>query len=403
MKQLLSLLFALMGLTKICAETTVKATIVSPIDIEHYPVVLPIKNYENVKTGRVCINGKEIPCQVDDLDKDGTGDELCFLVNLKRKKPLDAIITLNPKTVVAYPAMTYAEMVLRNPKIKEKNKQDIYISAITIDKATVNPYNVLHHHGVAFENELIAMRIYMDKRQTIDLYGKYNKGLELHDTQFYTSEKQKSEGYGDDILWVGNSFGLGALRGWNGKDPTFVDPVAYRTQRIVTQGPVRTIVEIEDEGWAVDSCHEPLNMTLRYTLYACHRDVDVHVKFRQVPPCQLFSTGLVNIKGSSEFTDHNGLRGCWGTAWPANDTINWKKETVGLGICLPQKYIVKELSATNDNYGYVIRPVEKEINYKLTYSSANETYGFHDKKSWFDYLQTWKKTNDAVVKITVHK
>ena len=32
------------------------------------------------------------------------------------------------------------------------------------------------------------MRVYFDHRQTIDLYGKVNKGLVIRDTQFYPSE-----------------------------------------------------------------------------------------------------------------------------------------------------------------------------------------------------------------------
>ena len=403
MKQLL-ILFVACAATLVChAKTVLRTSIVSTVGMCHYPVVIPIKAYGKFLSGKVLVNGKEVPSQVDDFDNDGIGDEICFMMDLQREKTENVTITLNDDESKPYPAKTYAEMVLRNPKVKEKNKQDIYISAITIDKATANPYNVLHHHGVAFENELIAMRIYMDKRQTIDLYGKYHKGLELHDTQFYTSKEQKAKGYGDDILWVGNSFGLGALRGWNGTEPSYIEPVEHRTQRIVAQGPVRTIVEMEDNGWAVDSCQKPIDMKIRYTLYAGRRDFDVQATFRKTPYYNMFSTGLVNVKGSSEFSDHKGLRGCWGTAWPANDTVNWKKETVGLGIYIPKRYIVKELDATADNYGYVIKTIDKEINYKLTYSSANEDFGFHDKVDWFDYLKKWKRSNEATVKVTVHK
>ena len=61
---------------------------------------------------------------------------------------------------------------------------------------------------------MIALRIYFDKRQTLDLYGKKRKGLEIKDTQFYPDKQQLLDGYGDDILWAGNALGLGALRGW---------------------------------------------------------------------------------------------------------------------------------------------------------------------------------------------
>ncbi len=170
---------------------------------------------------------------------------------------------------------------------------------------------MLHHHGVAFENELVAMRIYMDQRQTVDLYGKYRKGLELHDTQFYTSAVQKAQGYGDDVLWVGNTFGLGALRGWDGSAPTMLSDVESRTQRIVAQGPVRTIVEMDDYRWTVAPGMRPVNMTVRYTLYAGHRDCDVTATFSRDMSASEFSTGIINVKSSTEFTDHAGLRGCW--------------------------------------------------------------------------------------------
>ena len=50
------------------------------------------------------------------------------------------------------------------------------------------------------------------------------------------------------VLWVGQTFGLGAFRGWNGKEPTLIDPVRSRTQRIISYGPLRTIVEVIDRG-----------------------------------------------------------------------------------------------------------------------------------------------------------
>ena len=231
------------------------------------PATLDLRKLKDVKSATVIVDGKEIPYQIDDLDGNGTNDELCFLVDLEGKQTKTATITLSDKANdKQWKARTFAEMVLRNPKVKEKNKHDIYLSSITIDKRTTNPYNVLHHHGVAFESELIAMRIYMDKRQTIDLYGKFHKGLELEQTQFYTSKEQKAQGYGDDVLWVGNTFGLGAFRGWNGTEPTLLEDVKHRTQRILTTGPLRTIVEVEDNQWTITPGAEPVNATIRYTL-----------------------------------------------------------------------------------------------------------------------------------------
>ena len=369
------------------------------------PATIDIRHLDNVKSAKVTVDGREIPYQIDDLDGNGHNDELCFLVDLEAKETKTATVTLNdtPENN-SWESRTYAEIVLRNPNVKEKNKHDIYLSAISIDRKTANPYNVLHHHGVAFENELIGMRIYMDKRQTIDLYGKFHKGLEIKQTQFYTSKEQKAQGFGDDVLWVGNTYGLGAFRGWDGNKPTMIDDVAHRTQRIVATGPLRTIVEIEDNQWRIMPEDAPVNATIRYTLYAGHRDFDVDIRFSRNMEGRDFSTGIINVKNSTEYTDHKGLRGCWGTDWPAGnkDTVNWKRETVGLGIYVPDQYRRMEVVADKDNYAYVIKTDNNTIRYSLVYTSDNEDFGYHSEKDWFEFLKEWKKQKTVQPTVTIH-
>ena len=257
---------------------------------------------------------------------------------------------------------------------------------------------------MCFESELNGIRVYFDKRQTLDIYGKKLHRLELQQTQFYTSAEQKQEYYGDDVLWVGNTFGLGAFRGWNGNEPTMIDPVKSRTQRIISYGPLRTIVEIIDRGWTIDPQQKPLNMVIRYTQYAGHRDTDVNIEFDRDASEYVFSTGIIDVKGSEEYSDHKGTRACWGTDWPASDTINWNRETVGLAINLPQQNIIEEKARDpkgkqqqGGNYTFVIKANGTKLNYKVAYCSANEKEGFRSAKEWFDWVKAWKKETDTPV------
>lgn len=356
------------------------------------PVIVSLKEYGDIRSALVTFEGQEIPCQLDDLDQDDVFDELCFLVDLKGKETKKYEIRLfdegEPRP---YPARVFAEMLIRNDKVKEKNKHNNFIESITARGDCANSYNIQHHHGVDFESEFNGIRIYFDKRQTLDLYGKFQKRLELEATQFYTQPDQKAEGYGDDVLWVGNTFGLGAFRGWDGKEPTMIEPVRSRTQRIISYGPLRTIVEVFDRCWKPDADKPAFNMTIRYTQYAGHRDTDVDVFFNKNVADRLFSTGIINVKGSEEFSDKNGLRACWGTDWPSSDTINWKRETVGLGICIPMKYIKSEEPANKDNYAFVVGTDNDHLSYKVIYASDNETFGYHSAKEWFEFLKEWKK------------
>ena len=391
-----NMILAIMALVSatMTAQETMTVSVSNPMKKERtdQPVVLSLKKYGDVRSATVTADGKEIPCQLDDIDQDDQFDELCFLADLNKKETKSYTVTLYYKGEPRpYPARVYAEMLMRNDKVKEKNRHNNYIESITARGDCANSYNLQHHHGVDFESELNGIRIYFDKRQTLDLYGKFKKGLELKETQFYTSAEQKQQGYGDDVLWVGNTFGLGAFRGWDGKEPTMIDPVRSRTQRVISYGPLRTIVELVDRGWQANASKAPVNMTIRYTQYAGHRDTDVDVFFNKDVSDYRFSTGIINVKGSEEFSDKRGLRACWGTDFPSTDTVKWNRETVGLAVCIPQKYIVSEEPANKDNYPFVVGTKGQQLSYKVIYTSANETFGYHSAKEWFDFLKEWKK------------
>lgn len=399
------------------AQQNISISVTNPLaaDRTDQPVVISLADYGEVRRVIVTCDGAEIPCQLDDLDQDEVYDELCFLADLKGKQRKNYSVELyydQCDEPSKYPARVFTEMLIRNDKVKEKNKHNNFIESITARGDCANSYNLQHHHGVDFESELNGIRIYFDKRQTLDLYGKFQKRLELEATQFYTQPDQKSEGYGDDVLWVGNTFGLGAFRGWDGSQSTMIDPVSSRTQRIISYGPLRTIVELVDRGWRHSAGKPALNLTIRYIQYAGHRDTDVEVYFTKkhvdISRYQ-FSTGIIDVKGSNEFSDKKGLRGCWGSDFPTGDSINTKRETVGLGILIPQKNIVKEVAASKDrnvsggNYTFVVCTDSNVLKYKVTYTSANESFGYHSADDWFAYLRQWRNEVEHPVKITMAK
>ena len=384
------------------AQQTITISVSNPMKQTRtdQPVVISLEKYGDVHSALVTVDGREIPCQLDDLNKDDNFDELCFLANLGAKEKKQYTVTLfNEGSPRQYPARVYAEMLMRNDKVKEKNRHNNYIESITARGDCANSYNLQHHHGVDFESELNGIRIYFDKRQTLDLYGKFKKRLELQETQFYTSAEQKKEGYGDDVLWVGNAFGLGAFRGWDGKEPTMIDPVRSRTQRIISYGPLRTIVELVDRGWQLPTAQATVNMTIRYIQYAGHRDTDVEVCFNRDVSDIHFSTGIINVKGSEEFSDKKGLRACWGTDYPSTDTVKWSRETVGLAICIPQRHIVSEEPVNKDNYAFVVKADATRLSYKVSYTSANEEFGYHSAQEWFAFLKEWKREVEQPIQV----
>ncbi len=370
------------------------------------PVSVKLKESDMVTRAVVTCDGFEIPSQLDDLDENAYNDELFFLADLEGKKSKTYTVELFNKGVqTAYANKTFAELVVPSKdKSLAKNKQDIYLRGLSFDKKTKDRYHFVHSHGVCFESDLIAMRIYFDDRQTIDLYGKTHKGLVIKDTQFYPSDEQLKANSGDDVLWVGNTYGLGALRGWDGYKQLLFTDMKRQEQRVITEGPLRAIVEVEDRGWIPAPGLRPITANIRYTIYGGHRDFDVDVTFDRDVKDYRFATGLINVKSSVEFSDNKGLRGCYGTDWPTGkDDGKHKLETVGLGIYVPQKYMDSEQPATPDDYTIVVKPDVNHLSYKLAYTSADEDFGFKGQQEWFDWMKTWKQQCDEPVSITIGK
>ena len=402
MKKTLFSLLVLLAALVAQAQTALKVSVRNPLSVRRTAVPVTIQLEQPVRSALVVDSrGEEQPCQLDDLDNDGRYECLSFIVaEIGGKKTLDYSVTLsNEGQPRAYTPQVYAEMMLTNKKIKSSNKQDLYISSLTVDNGT-NPYWMLHHHGPAFENDMVAYRIYFDERQTVDIYGKYRRALELRDTQFYPDSEQKAAGYGDDVLWVGKTFGVGAMRGWNKGAMQMLQDVESRTLSVVSRGPLRTVVKVVDKGWNPrypDTCtpDERIDMTTYYTLYAGRRDCQVDILFSRDASRLQLSTGLVNVKQSSEYSDGRGLRGCWGTDWPvsAKDSVGHKRETVGLGICLSSTNVISELPADKSNYPFVVGNIATSMRYHITFASDNETFpeGIHSAKAFFDYLKDWKR------------
>ena len=164
------------------------------------------------------------------------------------------------------------------------------------------------------------------------------------------------------------------------------------------------MVEVIDDGWnTMNPGKEKITMSTLYILYTGRRDVQVDIRFNKPATGYEFATGIINVKDSEEFSDKQGLRGCWGTDWPvsAKDSVGHKRETVGLGICIPAKNIVRELPVNKDNYPYVVNTATDELHYFITFGSDNEDFGYHSAKEWFEYLKAWKKDLEAPLQVKI--
>lgn len=336
----ISLLLLLLGLaTGNLAARTLKTRYRVTTDCERRDCPVVIRDVpEWAQSAAVHSDGETIPAQLD-----RALGELAFVADIAGSRDF-RIVYSSKSSARPFPARVHAQMWLKRP---DKTLQAVDTVASTRD----DMYHKLHHHGPAFESEYAAYRIYFDKKQTIDTYGKKHPRLELAETMWYPSDEQMAAGSGYDNLRVFGSVGVGTLKGWDaakGKMIHITD-FARREARILARGPVRTVVEMRVEGWRYGG--REISMTSRYILYAGHGEVQVENRIEGGCPGLLFTTGVMKM------ARHRVVRGedrvaAWGCDFPENDTLKWERESVGLAVALPAEQIV---SRQDDRTSYLFQ------------------------------------------------
>ena len=279
------------------------------------------------------------------------------------------------------------------------------------DGPKVDTYHQLHHHGVAVESELMAYRIYFDKKQTIDPYCKRKPQLELAQSYWYPNDSLLAEGYGDDILRVSGTVGVGSVKYWNGK-LYHIEDVGERQQWIVKKRRNKATIAVCDVDWTVPDGNQDdpekrkvVDLNVEYTMRAGHRDMRCDVKASE--PVEGLCTGVQTIpaKGGKDTISiilPNGvLLASWGTDWPVNDSAKYAKETVGLGVFIPQKY-AGELKHDKQNNLCLLK--SQITNHKSQMCATAHFYltccgatkenhpVASSAEEWFAYLRRWAKS-----------
>ncbi|MDR1226690.1 MAG: DUF4861 domain-containing protein [Prevotellaceae bacterium] len=322
---------------------------------------------------------KQLCSQLDDMNGQLSEHELSFLLDIKANETKRLrLVNGGPYNEVCAYDKIRAQMYKKNSGSLEPVRQ--------LGSFTGDAYNILHHHGPAWETEQIAYRVYFDQKQTIDVYGKYNQQLELVQSLWYPTDEQLAQGFGDDILLVKGSIGVGTLKGWDGAKALHIQPVKVRSAEIVSYGPLRTIVDMSVAGWPYMG--DTLDVTMRYISYAGHRDVEVRVlSDKPFSPSIQFCTGVQKIQRiDTAFTDNEGLTCTWGTYFPVNDTVKYGVQTVGLAATVPQS-IYNGDAEDKVNHLMLIKPTgANRFTYHFWVVSEKEKWNsIKSSRAFFDY------------------
>jgi len=232
------------------------------------------------------LRAQELPSQVDDVDGDLKPDELAFQIDLKPHQTRIVTITWG-----------LPDRIFRLRGDYEPQTNALFTKKID---------------GMGWESKRDSFRLYFDKRNAIDLYGKPRPTLQL--------ERYATPGYiyhnyspdGRDIYLVADALGIGAPGAWVNGEAQHISDVDNRSWRIISTGPVRAIVEFTYQGWKIAA--KSVNLRVRVTQWAGERGFLQTVTSADAGDLTL-ATGLTQQQGIPEVRSPAGDDPSWLAMW----------------------------------------------------------------------------------------
>ncbi len=255
-------------------------------DFKPGAAIVTVSEASTLKEDASVLQTEELPSQVDDLDGDGKADELAFQVELAAHQSRIVTLSFGDENTIWRLRRDYKQRTaaLFSRKIE----------------------------GLGWESERIAFRIYFDPRNAIDIYGKRRPTLQLpmYASPDYGYHDESPEGR--DIFRIGDAIGIGAVAAMvNGKVLKVAD-VRDRKWLILASGPVRSIVELEYDGW--NAAGKMIHLKSRITQWAGERGFE-HTISADCGDDFRFVTGLTSNAEIPAVNSAKGARTTWVATW----------------------------------------------------------------------------------------
>jgi hypothetical protein len=290
--------------------------IINPTAIERADELIVLKRgIIEQKVGSLAINefiavtgpdSSALPIQFDDVDKDGKWDEAVFLYTFKPSETAQFQLSKTTNNSYSIDARAHVRMRKKNTD----NSFGPLLDSVTVpgqtaptdfNKQKLPPYLT---EGPAWENDKVAFRIYMDTRNTKDIFGKRIPAMMMDTVGVNPANIYHNLApWGMDILAVGKSLGAGSLAlsipTANGRD-TLVRLGGQNIEQItfekVADGPIRAIFRMHYKNWQVTNTASRVNVTEEISISAGKYYYQSAVTVMNAPAEAKLVTGIVNLK-----------------------------------------------------------------------------------------------------------
>lgn len=328
---------------------------------------------------------QEIPSQTLDKNKDGITDHLIFntsLVPFQRK-----IFTLRyqPESTSShnYPKRTHAELAVNQGGAlidgKYQNGTFIPVDFQQLSKSHVIGDQLFKYEGPGWESDKIAYRLYFDKRNVIDIFGKKNSEIVLPQVGQLGDNYHEDAPWGLDILKVGNSLGIGSIGMYLDGKVHRVDNAYEMSVSIVGDGPLQSHIRINHQGWQI--AEQTHNLVSNLTINAGSRLTKNSITITGKP--ENLVTGIVKHQTATLlYSPKNNGEWAYMATFGKQSYVD---DELGMAIFYKKSSLV---TLTEDEHSYLLVMKPQHVA-QLVMKPQHSTLDYY-------FSATWAKDTDAI-------
>jgi len=258
--------------------------------------------------------GMSVPFQIDDLNQDGTQDELTFQSDFLPKQQRSFSLTISSS----------GELWKNHPHTDAANWKKIDTVYRSIDDddgpGLLRSQSSYRFDGVGWESELVGYRVYLDERNSVDIQGKRKPGLQWNYIGASSVDYQQDSYWGMDVLHVGPALGVGGIALWAGDSAVKPYLLDRRRCRIIARGPVRAVVRVDYFGWKLGTGR--VDLTSLFTIYSGDRATEHQVFLSPGASSRTLATGIVkHAKAKATWDGQQSRLSTFGPQSRANDEL----------------------------------------------------------------------------------
>jgi len=341
-------------------------------------------------------NDAELPSQVNDFNGDGEEDQVVFLTNMKPGEQQNITLRYNPdgKKERTYKKRTQAEL---SHKFGGKFVNRVYEGGTfkNVQELHVPPEHTDHswyirYEGPGWESDKVGYRFYLDWRNATDIFGKKTHDMVLQDVgqDGFDSYHEMSD-WGQDILKVGESLGIGSVGMWLDNKANRVAKTDSVYCKITENGPIQSSIRTIYYGWQLGDYKTDLTVDL--SINAGSRETLCNLSLTN--QAENICTGIVKHDSVEIIKSDNASEWQYFATYGKQSLAG---DSLGMAILYNKNDLI-QLTEDDLSHVIVLDPANGSLKYYFLAAWENEIDGLRTESEFETYLENMiGRLNSAV-------